>query len=161
LQSSRIPDRDLTTQFCGGGTVLLIREDKAMQNRFSTFVLASAMTATAAFIPVPALAVAPASTLHVPFSFSVDGVILPAGDYEVDRDSTGNVIYMKGEHGGRTFSWISRTAPVAGQRVILHFEARRESYALQSIQYGAMITPPLVLNATRIEDVSAAIKAGR
>lgn len=120
-----------------------------MQIRFSTLVLASAITAIAAFIPVPTMAAAPAnaSTVHVPFSFSANGVILPAGDYRVDRDAAGSVIYLKNIHGGRTYSWISHPAPGTDGRVVLYFEARRQSYVLQSIQFGALVTPPLVSKA--------------
>jgi hypothetical protein len=132
-----------------------------MRIKFSTLVLASALTAASALIAVPAMAAAAPATLHVPFSFAVNGVILPAGDYRVDRDLGGNVIYLQSDHGGQSFSWTTQSAPVANQRVILHFEARGHSYVLQSIQYGALTTPPPARKATRIEDVSTAIRAGR
>jgi hypothetical protein len=120
-----------------------------MQIKVSTLVLASAITAIAALIPVSAMAAAPAnaSNVHVPFSFSVNGVILPAGDYIVDRDAAGSVIYLKNIHGGRTYSWISHPAPDANGRVVLYFEARRQSHVLQSIQFGALVTPLLVSKA--------------
>jgi hypothetical protein len=134
---------------------------RTMQVKFSTLVLASALCATAALVTVPALAAQTPATLHVPFSFAVDGVILPAGDYRVDRDPGGKVICLQNEHGGRSFSWTTQSAPVANQRVILHFEARGHSYVLDSIQYGGLTTPPPTRKATRIEDVSTAIRVGR
>ena len=133
-----------------------------MQIKFKTLVLTSALAAATALVTVPAMAAPPtAATLHVPFSFAVNGVILPAGDYRVDRDRGGNVIYLQNDHGGQSFSWISHAAPVANERVTLHFEARGQSYVLDSIQYGGLTTPHPTRKATRIQDVSADIRVGR
>ena len=132
-----------------------------MQIKLNTFVLVLALCASTAQVAIPAMAAQAPATLHVPFSFAVNGVILPAGDYRIDRDMDGSFIHLQNERGGQSYSWTTQSAPVAKSRVILHFEARGHSYVLQSIQYGALTTPPPTRKATRIEDVSTAIVAAR
>jgi hypothetical protein len=38
-------------------------------------------------------------TVHVPFSFTAGGRLLPAGEYRVDREESSNILLMHGDSG--------------------------------------------------------------
>ena len=115
-----------------------------MRINFRSLVLASAAIAATAIATVPAhAATAGATTLNVPFSFTVDHQSLPAGKYLVQRDSTGNFIKLQSENGSRTFNWVALSSDESANRIILRFDERGESHELQSIQVGPLTTPRL------------------
>jgi len=132
-----------------------------MKLSLRTLVLASAFTATAALASIPALAAtAGATMLHVPFSFTVAGKSLPAGDYLVKRD-TGNFISLASADGSSNHSWISNVGDKTDGRVVLHFGVDGQNHILESVQYGALVTPRLARHSANTEDITPQYKIGR
>jgi hypothetical protein len=115
-----------------------------MRINFRSLVLASAAIAATAIASVPAhAATSGATTLNVPFSFTVDGKSLPAGQYSVQRDSTGNFVRLESQDASQIFHWVARATDSSDNRVVLTFDQRGQTHALQSIQYGPLTTPRL------------------
>ena len=115
-----------------------------MRINFRSLVLASAAIAATAIATVPAhAATAGATTLNVPFSFTVDHQTLPAGQYLVRRDDRGSFIKLVSENGTRTFNWVALSGGESADRVTLRFDQRGQSHELESIQYGPFTTPRL------------------
>lgn len=131
-----------------------------MKLNLRTLVLASAVTATAALASIPALAAtAGAATLHVPFRFSVAGRVLPAGNYIVKRD-TNNFISLQTEDASRNYTWITNPADNDG-RIVLRFGVEGQKHVLESVQYGALVTPRLARHSGKTEDISPQYTVGR
>jgi hypothetical protein len=113
-----------------------------MKNTFRTLVLASAAMAAAATATLPAMAET-STTLNVPFSFTVDGHILPAGEYSVVRDDTRNFVKLRSRDYSATYSFVASPTADRSDRVILRFDGQSENHALQSVQYGPLVTARL------------------
>jgi hypothetical protein len=113
-----------------------------MRTIFRSLVLASVVMAAAALATTTAKA---ASTLNVPFSFTVAGKICPAGLYTVEKDPFRSVVIFKSKEAPRSFTWLLRPggSELPSSRVTLKFDPQGETHALQSIQYGTLITPRL------------------
>lgn len=111
-----------------------------MKNTLRSLVLASAFLATAAFTVKTAMA---ATTLNVPFAFTVGNQTCPAGHYLVDRDSNGNSVKLVGAT--QSFTWaIHPGDPAPGDsRVVLKFDDIGSAHALSAIQYGSLTTSRL------------------
>jgi hypothetical protein len=125
-----------------------------MKLNFRSLVLASAVTATAALVSIPALAAtAGATQLYVPFSFTVAGKALPAGNYFVKRD-TGNFISLAAADGSSNYSWISNVGDKADSNVVLHFGIDGQNHVLESVQFGALVSPRLARHSARTEDIT-------
>jgi hypothetical protein len=131
-----------------------------MRSKFSTLFLASAALAAAALATIPAMASTSESKLNVPFSFTIDGQSLPAGEYSVLRDDDRNFVKLQSKDSSRTFIWLARAASSSTDRVILKFEPQGDTHALQSIQYGPLVTSRLTKKSKRMEDVSPQIAPG-
>jgi hypothetical protein len=128
-----------------------------MQSKFSTFVLASTALA-AALATLPAVA-ATSTTLNVPFSFTVGGKILPAGEYSVERDR--NFVRLKGKDGSQRFTWIAVPAAAEENKVVLKFDPQGQTHALQSIQYGPLVTSTVDRKSKKAEEVSPQYTPGQ
>ena len=128
-----------------------------MQSKFSTFVLASTALA-AALATLPAVA-ATSTTLNVPFSFTVGGKILPAGEYSVERDR--NFVRLKGKDGSQRFTWIAVPAAAEENTVVLKFDPQGQTHALQSIQYGPLVTSTVDRKSKKAEEVSPQYTPGQ
>ena len=128
-----------------------------MRFKFSTFVLAStALAAALATLP----AVAETSTiLNVPFSFTVGGKILPAGEYSVARDR--NFVRLQGRDGSQRFTWMAVPAAAEENKVILKFDPQGQTHALQSIQYGPFVTSTLDRKSRKAEEMSPQYMPGQ
>jgi hypothetical protein len=115
-----------------------------------SLVLAPALLAAAAITPQPASA----AVLHVPFAFTVSGQTLPAGEYTVDRDLHGGFVTLKSADGSRSFNWMINPGDPAPNAlgVVMRFDTTQSGYALQSIQYNAMITQRLDKKLHQNED---------
>ena len=125
-----------------------------MKLNLRTLVLASAVTATAALASIPALAATAGSTkLYVPFGFTVSGKALPAGNYLVKRD-TGNFISLASADGSSNYSWISNVGDKADSNVVLHFGINGQNHVLESVQFGALVSPRLARHSARTEDIT-------
>jgi len=135
-----------------------------MQSKFGTFVLASAVMAAAAFTSIPAEAVASgATTVNVPFSFTVHGKSLPAGEYRVQWDGLSNFVTLcgKDKDAVQSFIWYPSESATTDNHVTMKFVEDGRQQALQSIQYGTLATPKLVKHTNKNEDVSPRIIGGQ
>jgi hypothetical protein len=105
-----------------------------------SLVLASAVLATAAFTVPAAMA---ATTLDVPFAFTVGNQTCPAGHYLVERDSNGSAVKLVGAT--QSFTWGIHPGDPApsDNRVVLKFDDIGSAHALSAIQYGALTTSRL------------------
>ncbi|HVT99267.1 MAG TPA: hypothetical protein VHE33_17325 [Acidobacteriaceae bacterium] len=109
-----------------------------MRSILQKFFLASAVTAAAALATTNALA-----AVNVPFSFTANGKVCPAGYYTIGHDGTASMVTLRS--GERTFAWVitpGEPAPT-DDRVILRFDKEGDQYTLQSVQYENMITARL------------------
>jgi len=114
-----------------------------MRSILPRFILASAVAAMAALTTSNALA---DSRVNVPFSFSVNGKVCPAGSYSVGRDDTTGVVILRNtEDWKRSFAWVASPGEPAptDNRIVLRFDKSGENYTLQSVQYHALITARL------------------
>jgi hypothetical protein len=111
-----------------------------MKTNFRTFVLASAVIAAAAMATIPAMA-ATSATLNVPFSFTVDGRTLPAGQYSVARSDNNAFVSLRSANSDASYTWVGSPAGDGSNRVILKFDAA--SHALETVQFGSTISPRL------------------
>ena len=132
-----------------------------MKLNLRSLVLASAITETAALASFPALAATTGATLlYVPFSFTVSGDTLPAGNYLVKRD-TGNFISLAAADGSSNYSWISSVGEKGDGKVVLHFAIDGQNHILDSVQYGTLASPHLVRHSRKTEDITPQYKVGR
>jgi hypothetical protein len=113
-----------------------------MQTKFRALVLASAAIAAVAMTSIPAMALS-STTLNVPFSFTVQGKTLPAGEYSVQRDDLGLFVELASKDASQHVTWIARAGEGDTHRVVLRFEERGQDHVLQSVQYGRLISPRL------------------
>lgn len=131
-----------------------------MKSRLRAFVLASAAIATAAMATLPAVA-ATSTTLNVPFSFTVNGRSLPAGEYSVMRDDTGNFVRLTAKDASYSHMWVANPSAANTGHVVLKFDAENPAHALQSVQYGALVTSRLDRKSRKHEDITPQIVAGQ
>jgi hypothetical protein len=113
-----------------------------MQSIIRKIILASAFGVAATLGANTAFA---ATTVKVPFSFTVAGKTLPAGNYHVNRDSTGSFVTLESLESSQSFTWVlspGQPDPY-DEKVALRFHDRGDTHVLQSIQCGSMITPRL------------------
>lgn len=127
-----------------------------MRSKFFTLTLAAAALAVAASATIPAVA-ASSTTLNVPFSFSVDGKVYPAGAYTVQRDALTSTMRMQSKDASQRMAWVAVDGAVRGEgRVILQFDNAGQTRALRTVQSGTLTTPRLDLNKKRkLEDISS------
>ena len=113
-----------------------------MRSILPKFVLASAIAAMAALTTSNALA---DTKVNVPFSFTVNGKVCPAGSYSIGHNETTGVVTLRNESWQRNFAWLMSSgdpAPTDG-RVILRFDKEGDNYTLQSVQYRSLIAAQL------------------
>lgn len=113
-----------------------------MRSLLSRFFLASAVAATAAL----AANTAKADTLvNVPFNFTVNGKICPAGQYSVARNDASGIVTLRSDNWKSNFAWIAAPGDPAptDARIVLRFDQDGGNYTLQSVQYRNLITAPL------------------
>jgi hypothetical protein len=104
--------------------------------------LAAAIAATAMLTTSNALA---DIKVNVPFSFTANGKVCPAGYYSIGHNATTGVVTLRNESWHRNFSWLMSPgdpAPTDG-RVILRFDKEGDNYTLQSVQYRNLMTSRL------------------
>jgi len=124
-----------------------------MQFKLSSLVLASAALAAVALATVPAVAETSA-TLNVPFNFTVNGQALPAGEYSVQRDDSGNFIRLQGKDSSHSFTWTALPGETRSDRVVLKFNGQGQTHVLQSVQYGPLTTTRLDRKTRHTEDMT-------
>jgi hypothetical protein len=124
-----------------------------MRSKFSSLVLASAALAAIALATIPAVAETSA-TLNVPFNFTVNGQTLPAGEYSVQRDDSGNFLKLHGKNSAQSFIWTALPGADSRERVILKFDGQGQKHVLQSIQFGPLTTVRLDKKTRHTEDMT-------
>lgn len=125
-------------------------------------LLWAALIATAA----TTLAVKPAraeARVKVPFSFTIDGKLCPAGVYRVKSDNGNSAVTLVGRDSSKTFSWV--VTPVTGaddpNRVVLRFNQAGTDHTLRSIQYGTQSTSRLDTHQNASDETENSVRGGR
>ena len=124
------------------------------------------MLRTLLFVPAALItagsALAATATLNVPFDFTANGKICPAGIYRVDTDIHGNTLSLKGRNAPVNFVWVM--VPGDGdpqsRKVNLQFDQIGQNFELRNVQYGAMTTPRLDRKHKHSEEAPARIVQG-
>ena len=129
-----------------------------MKTNLRAFVLASAAVLVAAAATIPAVAETSA-TLRVPFNFTVYGRTFPAGDYAVVRSPNLAFLRLQSKNSFEGYSWIATPSETKRDRVVLLFNG--ESHALQSVQFGTVISPRLDKKSKEKESVVPIEVGGR
>ena len=130
-----------------------------MRSTLRSLALAPVLMAAAA-LALPN--VAAAETLKVPFQFTADGKVFPAGNYRVEEGAARNLITLRSADGSRGYTWITRPggSDGAGHLVILKFDRWQDRHALRSIQYDNQVTPRLDKHTAPGEEVSVSATIG-
>jgi len=131
-----------------------------MKSIFSKFVLAPAVLAAVALAAVSAKAEA---TIKVPFNFSVNGKICPAGYYSVQHDDHGSFVTLTSKSSSEVFTWVVGPGVDSPneRKIALKFDELGGSHVLQSVQYGTLITSRLDKKALHDERESNQLTGGR
>lgn len=116
-------------------------------------VLASTAVAATALAAIPAMA--DTASVNIPFSFTVAGQVLPAGEYRVQSVALGNLVNFKSADSKQYFTWIASPSNEDGRNAVLRFNQDGGMHTLQSVQIGPLVTPSLVKKAHKTEDISA------
>jgi hypothetical protein len=122
--------------------------------------LATAVLAAAALTTTNALA---ETQVNVPFSFTANGKVCPAGLYTLDRNLASNVVTLRNDDWKSSFTWIAGAGDPAptDSRVILRFDEDGPNHTLQSVQYGSVITSRLDGKRNRTEEAPTRVVLGR
>jgi hypothetical protein len=128
-----------------------------MKSILRKLTLAPALMVAAAFVTSSAMA---ETTIKVPFSFTVNGKVFPAGHYVVQRDDSGDFVSITGKETPVSASWVLAPGEPAPSetKIALKFDAVGHTHVLQSIQYGSLITSKLDKN---LEHQSSQMAEGR
>lgn len=110
-----------------------------MRSLLPKLVLASAVMVAGALAAVPAMAEV---LVNVPFDFTVNGKLCPAGQYQIGHDATKNLVTLRTRSWSRTFTWVAGPGEPSpyDTRIILRFDEMDGSHELQSVQFGSLIT---------------------
>lgn len=113
-----------------------------MRFMVSKSILAAVVLTSASLITHVAKA---ETILNVPFAFTVAGQSMPAGLYAVSQDSYHNQVVLKAKDTTKTFSAILVPGdPNPNEiHVALKFAENGNRHTLETIQYGARVTPRL------------------
>ena len=128
-----------------------------MRNTFSKFILAPAIMAAAALATIPAMA--ETTTVNVPFSFAVAGQILPAGAYSVQSNSAGSFVRLQSQQTSQSFIWAASPSAGKGDWVSLKFDRQGDTFILNSVKSGPLVTSRLDKKTAASERMS--INAGQ
>jgi hypothetical protein len=82
------------------------------------------------------------SLAKVPFNFTVEGKVCPAGDYTIHRDSANNTVILQGRYNKVGFIWSldANNVTPASKAVVLQFTEDGDNHALRFVQYGSVST---------------------
>jgi hypothetical protein len=110
-----------------------------LRNLFLAQVVIAAMTMTTSAV------LAATTSLNVPFGFTVNGKICPAGRYEVNLDHNRGVISLRAIEAPASYMWGAGPGDPSpnSSKVVLQFDHEGNGYALRAIEYGPMTTPRL------------------
>jgi hypothetical protein len=113
-----------------------------MRSTLHKFFLASAVAAAAALTTASALA---ETTVNVPFNFTVNGKVCPAGRYSIGRNDSNGIVTLRNDNWKSSFTWIAAPGDPSpyDARIVLRFDQDGGNYTLQSVQYRSLITARL------------------
>jgi hypothetical protein len=80
------------------------------------------------------------ATAKVPFNFTVDGHVCPAGLYSIRRDAGNNTVSLRGRKVGFTWNLKIGDGDPTKKRVALEFTEQGENHSLRLIHYGSETT---------------------
>lgn len=125
-----------------------------MRSIFGKLVLAPVVMAAAALVTTSASA---ESSVKVPFNFTVAGSSMPAGDYSLQKDSTGNTVTLKSKVTAQSYTFLIGPGDAAptDSHVTLKFDEFSGGHALRSIQYGPQVTSRLDRGTFESEHMAA------
>jgi hypothetical protein len=131
-----------------------------MKSIISRFVLAPAVLAAFALAAASAKAEV---TLKVPFNFTADGKICPAGYYTVRHDDNSSFVTLISKGSSQIFTWVvgPGVAPPDNRKIALKFDEVSSGHVLQSVQYGTLSTSRLDSKSLRDERESNQLTGGR
>ena len=111
-----------------------------MRFTLRSLVLAPVVLVAVAFTANSAMA---ETQVNVPFNFSVNGKSLPAGQYRVQSDKTGDSVTLEGA--SQTFTFLLHPGSPApnDKRVVLKFDQLGMDHVLRSVQYNDEVTSRL------------------
>ncbi|HEX4005070.1 MAG TPA: hypothetical protein VHX60_02730 [Acidobacteriaceae bacterium] len=113
-----------------------------MRSLLRNFFFAPAVVAAAALATSSAMA---ATSVNIPFNFTVAGKTLPAGQYQVEPGPMGNTVRLTSNDSAHNFVWaVTPGSPEpTDQRTILTFDTFDQGHALRTVQIGSRITSRL------------------
>ncbi|HEY1498969.1 MAG TPA: hypothetical protein VGF88_05280 [Acidobacteriaceae bacterium] len=113
-----------------------------MRSILHKIFLASAVAATAALATGSALA---DTMVNVPFSFTVNGKVCPAGRYSIGHNESNGIVTLRNDNWKSNFAWITSPGEPSpyDARIVLRFDRDGGNYTLQSVQYRSLITSRL------------------
>jgi hypothetical protein len=130
-----------------------------MRSKLTTFILVPAILAATALTSIPAMAAT--KTLNVPFSFTANGKVCPAGVYTVEWNAQFNLVKLESKDTSQAFGWSAHSADKNDGRVTLKFVEDGSTHTLQSVQYGPVVTSRLDGKTKKSETGSTQISSGR
>ena len=77
------------------------------------------------------------------------------------KRDTGNFISLQSSDYSSRYSWTTNLGEKNDGRVVLHFGTDGQNHVLESVQYGAFITPRLAPHSGKTEDITPKYTAGR
>jgi hypothetical protein len=124
------------------------------------FFLTSAIAATAVLATNGAFA---ERMVNVPFSFTVNGKVCPAGVYSLDHNQTTGIVTLRNTDWKRAFTWVAGPGEPAptDSRVILSFDENGHDHVLRTVQYGNLITARLDGKQKRNEEKPSRVVLGQ
>jgi hypothetical protein len=130
-----------------------------MKSNLFSLILAPVVLVATAVTAIPAMAAT--TTIKVPFNFTIDGKVCPAGDYTVQLDSPSNLLKLQGKNSSQHFIWLVGPADKGNGGVVLKFDDKSQAHALRSIQYGSVSTGQLDSKTGKAEKLPAGNAEGR
>ena len=128
-------------------------------------ILRNLILATTAFavVVLTAHSAMASATLKVPFSFTVNGKICPAGTYALDRDNITHMVHMRSVDSYESFNWVlgPGSPDPTDTKIALKFDNEGETHALKFVQYGSEITSELSKGGKHSRESRSRVGEGR
>jgi hypothetical protein len=125
-----------------------------MRITLRSLVLAPVVLVAVAFTANSAMA----ASVNVPFNFSVNGKMCPAGQYTVQADHWGDSVKLSSA--SRSFTMLIHPGSPAptDKRVILQFDQVGTHHLLRTIQYRDQVTSRLDKRSRDLERASISVE---
>ena len=101
--------------------------------------------------------------LNVPFSFTVSGQAMPAGEYTVQQDVFHNKVIVRNKDASKSFSYSLRPGDASASliHVALQFDSMGHQHILRGIQFGSKATARLDQSFARTSYDPSRLSQGR